>query len=254
MSETPHSLFSIRYYHEQFEELKHWKNINNSDNKTIYGCSIRIKEEVPINKFLYVIEMDNSNDRILGIGRIKVRVWKDKLYKIHSNKRYNRIVYKGKYHIDASKFTDEEKYYINILEDLMFHGKNHIKRGRGIQELPSFIQDIQEYKKYEFPEKINLRKYDNKDILIQVCPENPKIIGTAAYERYEKYKIAKNKCEFLQLNGTLLDFNHDLNKGFISIIDIHGNIIYNRKKNYNIINLNTTKFIYSMFVSRFNIK
>ena len=198
--------------------------------------------------------MDNSNDRILGIGRIKNRVWKDKLYKIHSNQRYNRIVYKGNYRIDASDFTDKEKYYINILEDFIFHGKNHIKRGRGIQELPSFIQDIQEYKKYEFPEKINLRKYDNKDILIQVSPENPKMIGSTAYERYEKYKIAKNKHEFLELNGTPPDFNYDLNKGFISIIDIHGNIIYNRKKNYNIINLNTTKFIHSMFVSRFNIK
>ena len=247
-------LFSIRYFDDQYRELYDWKNTNGYEKKAIYGCSIRIKEQVNINKFIYVIEMDNTNNRILGISRIKNRVWRDKIYNIHQHRRYNRIIYRGKYRIDCSDFMDEELYFIHILEDIMFYGKDHIKRGRGIQELPTFMQDIRDYKKYEVTEKINLKKYDNKDILIRVEQDNPKLLGTASYQRYEKYKIAKNKYEFLQLKGTNLDFNHDLNKGFISIIDGNGNIIYNSKHDYKLINFNTTKFIHSMFHSRFNIK
>ena len=45
---------------------------------------------------------------------------------------------------------------------------------------------------------------------------NPKRPGTKAHRRYENYKKAKTVGEFYDLGGTTLDFNNDLNRGFLT--------------------------------------
>ena len=55
-------------------------------------------------------------------------------------------------------------------------------------------------------------------------PRTPKrrsdtLVGSMSYCRYEDYKSATTRSEFILLGGTSADFSHDLRKGYIVIVD-----------------------------------
>ena len=50
-------------------------------------------------------------------------------------------------------------------------------------------------------------------ITVQQC--NPKKLGSASHRRYENYKRARSRDEFLALGGSAADLNHDSRKGFV---------------------------------------
>ena len=52
------------------------------------------------------------------------------------------------------------------------------------------------------------------DELIRSQACNPKQCGTAAWERYEKYKVATTVGDALQLGATVVDIKHDLKRCF----------------------------------------
>ena len=53
---------------------------------------------------------------------------------------------------------------------------------------------------------------------IEMREENPKEAGSKAHEKYEKYKKARTKEEYLSLEGTLGDYKIDLSKSFVKEI------------------------------------
>ena len=61
----------------------------------IYGSCMMINEKYPINSLLFVIEMNNTQNKIEGIGLIKNRLILDKYYKIYEDGHYNRYTYFG---------------------------------------------------------------------------------------------------------------------------------------------------------------
>ena len=84
--------------------------------------------------------MNNSTNKIIGIGLIKNKNLLSKYYRIYDNQDYNRYTYRGKYWIDTSNITDIYfQKVINVLEILLFKGATHLKRGQGITELPKRI-------------------------------------------------------------------------------------------------------------------
>ena len=57
-----------------------------------------------------------------------------------------------------------------------------------------------------------------KNPMISVRQTNPKRPGSKSYDRYELYKPATSKFQFLHLGGSTADYNHDLSKGYITEI------------------------------------
>ena len=57
----------------------------------------------------------------------------DKRYKIYEDRNYNRYTYKGNKRIDRENIIDKEN--LEKLELRLFKGKNHLKRGQGIQNI-----------------------------------------------------------------------------------------------------------------------
>lgn len=115
----------------------------------IYGSPIEISHTIPINAELYVIEMNNTTNEIMGIGKLYNRfVYKTHrkhMYKIYEDRNYSRYVYSGDKRIDKSAFTDELKLICWFLEHVLFYGYGpldkpkrgtHLKRGMGINKLP----------------------------------------------------------------------------------------------------------------------
>ena len=130
-----------RFDNKTFEENKNWKQKNNEIG-CIYGSPIKISDKIlPYEKIL-VLEMNNSINKIAGIGIINNElVIKDikKKYRIYSDNNYNRYIYKSDLYINMYNLSTKDKKIINDLEYLLFKTSKHCKRGHGIQTIPNNI-------------------------------------------------------------------------------------------------------------------
>ena len=102
----------------------------------IYSTEESIGKNVRICSILFVLEMNNQENRITGIGMIKNMPPIYKKYQIYEEERYNRFSYIGKYRIDRKDMTPEEDEILQIFDTLCFKGKRHLKRLKGIKIFP----------------------------------------------------------------------------------------------------------------------
>jgi len=135
----------------RFNEKTYEQNVNYKKKlgqlACLYGTPIKIKETIPLESQVYVIEMNNSTNKIEGIGLIQNRLILDKNYRIYDDMDYNRYIYRGIKHLAASNITDEyDMRVINVLEQLLFKGERHCKRAQGITALSDWIV----HNKYNF--------------------------------------------------------------------------------------------------------
>ena len=133
-----YKITTTRFNNNTYEENQRYKT--NNDLPCIYGTSLKIKDSIPYKNNIFVIEMNNQENKIMGIGFIKNQLIDDKNYKIYTDKVYNRHIYKGIYHIPINLLNNEEKEVIEKLELLLFKGARHSKRAQGITALPEWIE------------------------------------------------------------------------------------------------------------------
>ena len=100
----------------------------------VYGCNKKMPLTVPHLAVVYVIEMNNDTNEIMGIGLIRNYInpkYKMCIYKSDTN--YNRYVYNSAYRKDRSEIN---KKLLKALELILFKGYGHYKRGQGITVIP----------------------------------------------------------------------------------------------------------------------
>ena len=123
-----------RFNHKTWQENSNYREKHNNSG-CIYGCSLAINSTIPPDTIIYVLEMNNSINKIVGIGMITPRSYVRK-HKMYKDPHYNRYSYEGKYRISINDCTDEIIEILEDLEKVIFYTKGHIKRGQGIQCLP----------------------------------------------------------------------------------------------------------------------
>lgn len=127
---------TTRFNNQTWEENCRWREKNNFKG-CIYNSPVYIKDNIPLQISLYVIEMNNERNKIEGIGKINNYVHTDKKYRVYSEQNYNRYTYHGKNRITREMIRDQEK--LEKLEERLFKGKGHLKRGQGILNVPNDI-------------------------------------------------------------------------------------------------------------------
>ena len=156
-----------RFSDATIAENHRWRDRNDYEG-CIYGVSRPIKESINHGAWMYVIEMNNTGrGRIEGIGLIRNINRNRKKHTIYSDRNYNLEIYGGKYRLSreellghsgwsrtpprprhrpvklvvVSPFTKvpREGSLLCKLEDRLFRGKGHLKRGWGITLLPPAI-------------------------------------------------------------------------------------------------------------------
>ncbi len=125
----------------------------------IYAPPCRISTSIEINSPIFVIEMNNSINQIIGIGLIKNKIRTDKIYKVQPDSNYNRYIYIGDYHISREILNQYNPFLVYVLEEVLFKGYTHSKRGAGITKLPEKVL------KLEICKDINIKK-EIRDIFI----------------------------------------------------------------------------------------
>ena len=124
-----------------YQENRDWC-IKNNYGGCIYGTPIRISSSIDPDTTLYVLEMNNTTNRIMGIGVIVPEKHTITRAKIYTDQNYNRFIYNSKLRIDFQKdFVPISMIKkIVVLERMLFYGSRHCKRGQGIQLLPLWIR------------------------------------------------------------------------------------------------------------------
>ena len=119
--------YNTKTYNEKKEWLKRkkWKGC-------VYGLDKNLPETIPPYEWLYVVEMINDKNQIGGIGYIKNEYNPLNRTKIYEEDHYNMYVYKSNYFIDRNDLIKQFPDTIEYLEDILFRGSTHMKRGIGI--------------------------------------------------------------------------------------------------------------------------
>ena len=120
---------TVRFNNKTYIENLNWKH-----KKKFIGCVYGLDKKIPsnINKPIYVIEMNNTINKIMGISKINnIQSNRTRMYK---EERYNRYLYKSPYFIsrlDIIKNKEKGDIVLKLLENELFRGAKHFKRGQG---------------------------------------------------------------------------------------------------------------------------
>jgi len=141
----------LKDYKKEFRNFLLTSRFNNSTwsenqkyrmNKTNLGCIYcapeQITTHIPQDSILFILEMNNDTNKILGIGMVRNHPTVHK-YMVYENGNYNRYVYTGKNRIDRTEMSEKEEEIMKFFDIICFSGKKHMKRGQGIKSFPTDI-------------------------------------------------------------------------------------------------------------------
>jgi hypothetical protein len=80
--------------------------------------------------------MNNSTNKIEGIAYLKNRPYTKKRLCVYKDNFYNRMMYIARLHIERTNLSVEQISLLEQIENFVFYGKGHIKRGHGFTSIP----------------------------------------------------------------------------------------------------------------------
>jgi hypothetical protein len=129
-----------------------WKqNCDYRDRFNMKGCIYGIPREPNEKKYgnfpLFVLEMNLSEQKIMGIGLVSNKIHLDKRYNIYQDGNYNRYIYKSDYRIDRDELVNDKegKVFIYVFEKILFKISKRYKKGQGFTKLPSWMCNTKAY-------------------------------------------------------------------------------------------------------------
>lgn len=101
----------------------------------IYCAPTTITSMVPVDTPIFVLEMNNDTNRIMGVGMVKNHPYMN-AFAVYENGNYNRYQYVGRTRIDRADMTLDEETIMRVFDILCFTGNKHQKRGHGLKLFP----------------------------------------------------------------------------------------------------------------------
>ena len=101
----------------------------------IYCCPDQVSQAIPHDSVMFILEMNNDTNKIMGIGLVRNHAHMHK-YAVYTEQMYNRYIYYGKHHIARNEMTENEERIMKVFDILCFTGNKHMKRGQGIKSFP----------------------------------------------------------------------------------------------------------------------
>ena len=169
LSKQPHIIeYRARFKHHltttRFNNLTWSENEAYRQQNQKIGCIYPTTEPngqtMPEEANLFVLEMNNEQNRIMGIGLVKNKPIYNK-YHVYSDPKYNCYAYLGKNRIDRLQMTIDEERIMKVFDILCFKGSRHMKRLVGLKAFPidmlyncSTVFDLVEFITNMFRERI----------------------------------------------------------------------------------------------------
>ena len=130
-------IVTTRFTNKTWDENRAYCEKHKTQLQCAYGVPLQTNNDLTTDDVLFVLEMNNEENKIMGIGMVKNQaLFRSAIYKIYSNQDYNRYVYLGKNRIDRTEMNEEEENICKVFDILCFTGKRHQKRLSGIKAFP----------------------------------------------------------------------------------------------------------------------
>lgn len=158
-------VLSTRFTSNTYLELYRYKHQKEIENNALYGVKTPMGQNIDIHKYLFVLEMNNTINKIVGIGMIKNFKSKNQDIQIYNDSSLNNHIYTSSFHvqlIDPIRINNYSRSslsknkvldiycenipseFVDLMEDEIipncFFGKGHIKRGGGFTRYPMKFQ------------------------------------------------------------------------------------------------------------------
>lgn len=135
-----YNLLTSRFNNKTYDENKEYVKspvCKKSKIECIYCSPKEISKEIKKEEILFVLEMNNNNNKIMGIGMIKNHSYSK--FCVYENNNYNRYNYIGKHHLNREEIIKypEGEIIIKFLDKYCFTGNKHLKRGTGLTLFPT---------------------------------------------------------------------------------------------------------------------
>jgi len=184
-----YSIVSNRFNKDTWIENQEKRRIKNVN--CCYGSPQAMSPKIEANGNVFVVEMNNSINKIEGISFIKNKPQVERYYNIYTDTNYNRFAYFGKYYINRELLIEYNEAFVLALENICFKGKTHLKRGIGFTTVPEKLMDLKKL------DGIFIRK-EIKDIFIshykcEILEEKEKEKEKEEKEEKEKKKNPEEK-------------------------------------------------------------
>jgi hypothetical protein len=112
----------------------------------IYGAPQPMSPKIIQDTHVFVIEMNNSTNQIEGIGLIKNTIRLDKYFRVYETGNFNRYVFRGKHRISRDELLKINDDLVAFLDQILFKGKTHLKRGAGFTQIPEKLLNHEKFK------------------------------------------------------------------------------------------------------------
>lgn len=129
------TIASSRFNNETWEENCFYRREKNM-NGCIYCSPCRLSSKIFPMSLVFIQEMNNSTNKIEGIGLIYNNIHCDKYYKVYDNGNYNRHIYKSEFRINRDILMQKNSELVKAFDHILFKEKTHMKRGSGITTVP----------------------------------------------------------------------------------------------------------------------
>ena len=130
-------IVTTRFNNKTWQENENYRMKHYPALGCAYGVPTKTNNNFASDEILLVLEMNNEENKIMGVGMIKNEVlYRNKCYNVYNNEEYNRYIYLGKHRIDRNEMNREEEEIMKVFEILCFTGKRHQKRLSGIKSFP----------------------------------------------------------------------------------------------------------------------
>ena len=101
-----------------------------------YSAPAPMSPKIPNESLVLVVEMNNTRNRIEGVGLIRNSPLLDRYYKTYDYFDYNRYFYKSGYQVSREMLLDYNPILVDVLDYILFKEKTHMKRGSGFTTIP----------------------------------------------------------------------------------------------------------------------
>ena len=128
-------LATTRFNHSTWDENVAFRLKYKHKGVACIYASPHLMNNIPRGYPMYILEMNNETNRILGIGLVinqtKYRI------SVYENNNYNRYVFVGKKRVSREELTEKEELMFRGLDALCFTEKWHSKRSDGLSLFPT---------------------------------------------------------------------------------------------------------------------
>ena len=141
--ETP-LLMTTRFDQATWNNYTEWQKRHNVSG-VYYNTPLPISPTISPERILYIIEMNNTTNKVMGIGIIQNKQTRGKYFKMFDDECFNRYHYQSSKRITREELSQHTLLLQNgswlslleLLEKICFKSSRHSKRSRGICKLPS---------------------------------------------------------------------------------------------------------------------